>query len=143
MWRIARDSVALDLNPPYAYLLWCRDFAETSLVATVEDRPAGFVIGYRRPQSPATLMVWQIAVDQEHRGAGIASHLLDRLVDGQERSVTWLESTVSADNEDSIRLFSRFAAARGVELVSEPLFDRGVFPDQHDPEVLRRIGPLG
>jgi diaminobutyrate acetyltransferase len=143
MWRIARDSNALDLNPAYAYLLWCRDFAETSLVATADDRPAGFVIAYRRPQRPSTLMVWQIAVDQKHRGAGIASHLLDRLVDGQERPVTWLESTVTPDNEDSIRLFSRFAAARGAELVSEPLFDRGVFPDQHDPEVLRRIGPLG
>ncbi len=49
MWRIARDSKTLDLNASYAYILWCRDFAATSVVATVDEQPAGFVTGYRPP----------------------------------------------------------------------------------------------
>src|SRR5205823_2377512 len=43
LWRIARDSAKLDLNSPYAYLLWCRDFAETSCVAREGDEAVGFV----------------------------------------------------------------------------------------------------
>ncbi|MFE3738731.1 diaminobutyrate acetyltransferase, partial [Streptomyces sp. NPDC059134] len=31
IWRIARDSEVLDLNSSYSYLLWCRDFAATSV----------------------------------------------------------------------------------------------------------------
>lgn len=37
IWRIARDSKALDLNSSYSYLLWCRDFAATSVVARDAD----------------------------------------------------------------------------------------------------------
>lgn len=33
IWRIARDSGSLDLNSSYSYLLWCRDFADTTVVA--------------------------------------------------------------------------------------------------------------
>lgn len=67
MWRIARDSQVLDLNASYAYVLWCRDFAGTSVVATVNGEVVGFVTGYRRPKQPATLMVWQVAVDEQLR----------------------------------------------------------------------------
>src|SRR5690606_9693805 len=63
MWRLARDSGALDLNTSYAYLLFARDFARTCRVAVVENEVVGFVLGYRRPDEPETLFVWQIAVD--------------------------------------------------------------------------------
>lgn len=82
MWRIARDSQALDLNSSYSYLLWCRDFAGTSVVARGEDGgPIGFVTGYVRPERPQTLVVWQVAVDDEHRGRGLAGAMLDGLTD--------------------------------------------------------------
>ena len=79
MWRLARDSGNLDLNSSYAYLLWAYDFASTSVIASVDDQPAGFVSGYRRPEDPHTLMVWQVAVDESHRGRGIARTMLDHL----------------------------------------------------------------
>jgi diaminobutyrate acetyltransferase len=142
LWRIARDSKTLDLNASYAYLLWCRDFAATSLVATVGGRPAGFVTGYRRPDEPDTLMVWQVAVDEGHRGRGIASRMLDALVDGLDRPVSALETTITADNHASIRLFCGFAESRGAGVVREPVFDRDRFPDEHATELLFRIGPL-
>ncbi|MDT7748845.1 MAG: L-2,4-diaminobutyric acid acetyltransferase, partial [Pseudonocardiales bacterium] len=59
VWRIARDSKVLDVNSRYAYLLWCRDFAETTVVARAGRRVLGFVTGYRRPEEPNTLLVWQ------------------------------------------------------------------------------------
>ena len=45
LWEIARDSKVLDLNSSYAYLLWCRDFSATSIVAEVDGRVVGFVSG--------------------------------------------------------------------------------------------------
>ena len=142
MWRIARDSKTLDLNASYAYILWCRDFAATSVVATVDEQPAGFVTGYRPPERPETLMVWQVAVDEQHRGKQIASQMLDGLVDGLEPPVSSLETTITLDNQASIRLFSRFAESRDAQVVREPVFDSSLFPDGHESELLFRIGPL-
>src|SRR4051812_21947835 len=69
IWRIARDSEVLDLNSSYSYLLWCRDFAATSVVARGSDgEPVAFVTGYVRPDRPEALVVWQVAVDHAHRG---------------------------------------------------------------------------
>ncbi|MGH3322605.1 MAG: diaminobutyrate acetyltransferase [Streptosporangiaceae bacterium] len=146
-WRIARDSAALDLNSPYAYLLWCRDFAATSVVATstVEgrDEPAGFVMGYLRPGAADTFVVWQVAVASHHRGRGLAlrmlHHLADRLRPGGGR---FLEATVTPHNHPSARLFTAFARDRETQVDHHVLFSSDMFPNDHEDEVLYRIGPL-
>ncbi|WP_344364665.1 diaminobutyrate acetyltransferase [Streptomyces gobitricini] len=145
IWRIARDSEVLDLNSSYSYLLWCRDFAATSLVARGADgEPIAFVTGYIRPQRPQTLVVWQVAVDHAHRGRGLAGVLLDALttrVAGQ--GVHTVETTITPDNTASDRLFTSYAERRGASLEREVLFDGGLFPEgTHEPEVLYRIGPI-
>ncbi|MFF3348038.1 diaminobutyrate acetyltransferase [Streptomyces sp. NPDC002779] len=146
LWRIARDSKALDLNSSYSYLLWCRDFAGTSAVARDEHgQPVGFVTGYVRPDRPHTLLVWQVAVDDAYRGRGLAAALLDGLVArvGGEYGVTRVETTITPGNTASERLFTSFAERHGAALEREVLFETGLFPDgPHDPEVLYRIGPL-
>ena len=62
LWRLARDSGSLDLNSPYAYLMWCTDFADTAVVATDGDEVVGFVVGHRPPTDPDSAFVWQVAV---------------------------------------------------------------------------------
>jgi len=142
LWRIARDSQVLDLNSSYTYLLWCRDFARTSVVATVDGEVGGFVTGYIRPDQPDVLMVWQVAVDAEHRGRRLARRMLDALVDGlADRSIRRMETTITLDNEASIALFESFAQGRGAGIEREPVFTAELFPDGHDAEVLFRIGP--
>ncbi|WP_328870453.1 diaminobutyrate acetyltransferase [Streptomyces sp. NBC_00287] len=146
LWRIAKDSKALDLNSSYSYLLWCRDFAGTSAVARDEHgEPVGFVTGYVRPDRPHTLLVWQVAVDDAYRGRGIAAALLDGLAArvGGEYGVTRVETTITPGNTASERLFASFAERHGAAMEREVLFETGLFPDgPHDPEVLYRIGPL-
>ncbi|MEH0422291.1 diaminobutyrate acetyltransferase [Streptomyces sp. B21-083] len=161
LWRIARDSKVLDLNSSYSYLLWCRDFAATSAVARDTDgRPVGFVTGYVRPERPGTLLIWQVAVDADHQGRGLAAALLDGLTRrvGAERGLTSLETTITPGNTASERLFTSFAERHGATVEREVLFDAGLFPsepaepeephtrhglhDLHEPEVLYRIGPL-
>lgn len=149
LWRIARDSHKLDLNSSYAYLLWCRDFAETSVVARVDGEVVGFVIGYLRQQEPETVVVWQVAVDASQRGKGLAGTLLDDLARRMaERGVRFLETTVTPDNTASIALFTA-AARRWVDGEGHPaamttteLFRASDFPDEHEPEQLYRIGPF-
>ncbi|HZB29751.1 MAG TPA: diaminobutyrate acetyltransferase [Streptosporangiaceae bacterium] len=143
MWRIARDTQVLDVNSPYSYLLWCRDFADSSVVVRDGDRVCGFITGYIRPRSAVTLFVWQVAVDQAYRGRGLAKRMLDYLGD---RVVAtggrYLEATVTPDNIPSSRLFEGFARDRGCAVERHTLFTTEQFPRGHQPEVLFRIGPL-
>jgi L-2,4-diaminobutyric acid acetyltransferase len=146
IWRIARDSRTLDLNSSYSYLLWCRDFADTTVVARDSaGKPVGFITGYVRPRQPRTLVVWQVAVDESQRGRGLAAAMLDGLsahvATGQ--GLDGIETTVSPDNTASNRLFARYAERHGAPLEREVLFDVEAFPDGgHEPEVLHRIGPV-
>jgi L-2,4-diaminobutyric acid acetyltransferase len=143
MWRIARDTEVLDVNSPYSYLLWCRDFADSSVVARDGDRVCGFITGYIRPRSAVTLFVWQVAVDQAYRGRGLAKRMLDYLGDrAAAEGRSYLEATVTPDNIPSSRLFEAFARDRGSAVERRTLFTEEQFPKGHQPEVLYRIGPL-
>ncbi|MFD3609972.1 diaminobutyrate acetyltransferase [Streptomyces atroolivaceus] len=145
-WRIARDSCVLDVNSSYSYLLWCRDFAATSVVARDEQGEAvAFVTGYIRPELPGTLVIWQIAVDEARRGRGLAGAMLDHLAARllSRGVLQHLETTISAENEASHRLFLSFAQRHGAQLERELLFPARLFPDTHESEHLYRIGPLG
>ncbi|MEU4995582.1 diaminobutyrate acetyltransferase [Streptomyces sp. NPDC021622] len=146
IWRIARDSKVLDLNSSYSYLLWCRDFAATSVVARDADgQPAGFITGYIRPERPRTLVVWQVAVDHAHRGRGLAGALLDGLTAkvAADRELVSVETTITPDNTASERLFTSYAQRHGASVERTVLFDAGLFPDGgHEPEVLFLIEPI-
>lgn len=144
LWNLARGAGKLDVNSSYAYLLWARDFSATSVLASIDGAPAGFITAFIRPDSPDTLMVWQVAVAPTARRSGLAIAMLDHLTTGAlDRGVRWVETTVTPDNEPSMNLFRRFASRRGAAVDEQRLFDASLFPDPHDPEHLLRIGPLG
>lgn len=143
LYRITRDSAVLDVNSSYAYLLWCRDFSQTSAVARVDGAVVGFVTGFLRPDAPDTLVVWQVAVDASQRGGGVAGKLLNHLVDRVVgRGARFLETTITPDNTASIKLFSALARDRAAEIKSSELFTADLFPDSHLGEDLYRIGPF-
>ncbi|WP_431993697.1 diaminobutyrate acetyltransferase [Streptomyces albogriseolus] len=145
VWRIAQESEVLDVNSPYSYLLWFRDFARTSVVALQSgDVPVGFVTGFCRPEQPDTLVVWQIAVHGGHRGRGTASAMLDHLTArlAADGALRHLETTISADNAASQRLFRSFAQRHAAPLERDLLFPAELFPGTHEAEFLYRIGPL-
>jgi L-2,4-diaminobutyric acid acetyltransferase len=143
LWRVAKDNDSLNLNSSYAYLLWCRDFSDTSVVARLDDTVVGFVTGYLRPTAQETLMVWQVAVDPTQRGKGLAAALLDGLLDRLvPAGVRYLETTVTQDNTASNRLFQSLAGRRSAGIERSELFGPHDFPDQHDAEFRYRIGPL-
>ena len=141
LWRLTRDTGVLDLNSSYQYLLWCRDFADTSVVGVSDDgRLMGFITGFLRPDEPTTLMVWQVAVDAAARGRGLASRMLDYLV--ETTGVEHLETTVTDDNAASKAMFASLAQRHEANHTVTPLFTPELYPDGHDTEYLHRIGPL-
>lgn len=145
MWRVAEASGELDLNSSYMYLLFARDFAQTCRVAIAGDAVVGFVLGYRRPEAPDCLFIWQVAVNESHRGQGLAGRLLDDLalaLTALPDPVTRMETTITADNSASQRLFAGFAERWGARMEVGELFETEHFPDAHDAERLHRIGPL-
>ncbi|HEY1636363.1 MAG TPA: diaminobutyrate acetyltransferase [Acidimicrobiales bacterium] len=143
LWRLAR-SCGLDLNSPYLYLLWCHDFADTSVIAQVDQGTVGFVTGYRRPAEPATLFVSQVAVGKAWRRQGLAIAMLEHLRDRLAPTLRFVEASVTSSNEASAGLFRSLAASSEVELASGKLFDGFVFPAEcpHDAELLMRVGPF-
>ncbi len=145
IWRLVQASEALELNTCYAYLLMCRDFADTCLVAEEDGAVLGFVVAYRPPARRETVFVWQIGVAIEARGRGVARGLLMQLIASEGcRGVRFLESTVTPSNIPSQKLFRSVARAWGVPCEVGPGLAARWFQDpSHEPEDRFRIGPLG
>ncbi len=144
IWQLVHDGGELDLNSPYAYLLLCTDFAETSIVAEDDDGLLGFVLSYRPPSRPDALFVWQVGVAPRARRRGLGRRLLHRVLDQPANvDATFLTATVTPDNEASQRLFRSFARDLRVPCETEPRFTEDHFPgDEHEAEVEFVIGPL-
>ncbi|WP_328310555.1 diaminobutyrate acetyltransferase [Streptomyces sp. NBC_00442] len=143
LWQMVDESDALDNNSPYYYALWCRDFASTSLVATVEDDVVGFLTGYFRPEAPDTYLVWQEAAMPCHGIPFLGVKLFEQAADrAVAQGARYIEATVSADNKAIIMVLKKVAKRYVAEVETRVLFSGDLFPDEHHDEVLYRIGPL-
>ncbi|MFI2549161.1 diaminobutyrate acetyltransferase [Streptomyces rochei] len=143
MWQMVHESDELDDNSPYYYALWCRDFADTSLVAELENEVIGFLTGYFRPEQPDTYLVWQEAAKPRHGIPMLGVHLFERAADRAVRNgARYIEATVSADNKAIIMVLKKCAKRFRASVHTEVLFPASLFPEDHHDEVLYRIGPI-
>jgi len=104
----------------------------------------GFISGYRIPARAEVLFVWQVVVSSRARGQGLASRMLQALLDAEAcREVSHMETTITSDNEASWALFRKLAEKLNAPTHSTVLFDKkNHFGGQHDSENLFRIGPF-
>lgn len=145
MWSVVDESAELDGNAAYTYLMACRNFAGTSVIAEVDGELAGVVTGYPLPSDPQRLFVWQVGVRESFRGMGIAGGMIDELLRRRENvAVQYIETTVTERNKASRALFDRVAQQFEAELTEQPCFIEDHFPDNqtHDGEPLLIIGPI-
>jgi L-2,4-diaminobutyric acid acetyltransferase len=133
---MVRADQFLDNNSMYFYLTMIRDFADTCAVAMDSDSLDGFVIGYRRPDGPQTIFVWQVCVAPASRCQGIATELVHFLTG--ER-FDYVEATILESNTTSSRFFTQLATRWGGEPEVTPLYAASMFPDGHEGENLYRI----
>lgn len=141
---LIRSCPPLDVNSSYCYLLLCKHFADTCVLAEDAGDVVGFVSAYRKPRAPDTIFVWQVAVGPRARGAGLGARMLLELLNRSScASVRVLETTISPENEASWALFGSLARKLGSPMTRGTLFQEEDFGDErHDAEILLRIGPI-
>ncbi|MDE8654691.1 diaminobutyrate acetyltransferase [Novosphingobium album (ex Liu et al. 2023)] len=134
----------LDPNSLYCNLLQATHFSGTCIKAERGGRLDGWISGYRPPDDPEAMFVWQVAVHERARGQGLGATMLDTLfsrpaVVGARRLIT----TVTPSNGASRCLFAAFARKRRANIDVRPWFDRERhFGGRHESEELISIGPF-
>ena len=144
VWQLIRECPPLDRNSMYCNVLQCTDFADTCIMAELENRIVGWISGYRPPADDGTLFIWQVAVHEQARGMGLAKKMLSRLLQRSAcKDVAYLKTTITEDNAPSRALFQSFADHRDAPLEETAGFDEELhFRGQHDSERLITIGPF-
>jgi len=134
----------LDPNSVYCNLLQCSHFAATTVVAAGGDELLGAVSGYLVPGRPDCLFIWQVAVAERARGKSLAKRMIRHILERDAcRQVRYLETTITADNHASWRMFLALAAELGALHRTSPMFERSRhFRGSHATETLLRIGPF-
>jgi len=140
---LVRQSGVLDANACYTYLMLCRNFSHTCVVAEVDGKAAGFLTAYLLPDQPDTLFVWQIGVEPSERRQGLATLMFETLFQRDLiKNIRYLETTISFSNKASQALFRKFARQLGTSCHVSTCFETHHFPDEHERELLFRISPF-
>ncbi|MFP3944985.1 MAG: diaminobutyrate acetyltransferase [Alphaproteobacteria bacterium] len=143
IWELIAEIGTLERNTPYAYLMFAHYFRSTVVVARREGRVQGFVVGFRPPEQPDTVFVWQVGVSPAARGKGLGRLVLDVLIEAQPPEVRFMEATVTPDNAASDALFRSIAKLYGAPCRVSDGFGPELFPGTgHERERLFRIGPF-
>lgn len=144
MFELIAACPPLDPNSLYCNLLQCTHFARTCVLAERDGAIEGWISGYRPPDDPQAMFVWQVAVHRDARGCGLGGAMLDALFRFPAvADATRLMTTVTPSNEASRRMFAGFARLHGAELQIRPGFEaESHFGGSHESEELIVIGPL-
>lgn len=144
VWELVKSTKVLDLNSSYQYLMWCTYFSETSVVVEENGDIVGFVSGFIQPKKPETLFVWQVAVDESQRGKGLATKMLQYLLEQDAcRGTRFIEATISPSNEPSQKLFHGLARRLETTIKVSDCFKAEDFPGTgHEDELSHLIGPF-
>ncbi|WP_371876175.1 diaminobutyrate acetyltransferase [Vibrio sp. HB161653] len=139
--KLIANCPPLDENSSYCNFLQTGHFTKTCLMAEKDGVLAGFISGYRKPETPSTLFVWQVAVNPDFRGQGLAFQMLKQLL-GQAHlhDISRVETTITKDNQGSWRLFEKLDKLHGQQgKVTTFLDQKKHFKGLHDTEYLYQI----
>lgn len=141
VYRLITQSPPLDVNSLYCNLLQCTHFTDTSVIALHYEETMGFMSAYILPKDENTLFIWQVAVSKQARGLGLASAMLNSILDRPYcEKITHLETTITESNHASWALFKSLTKNRKAKLEKSTLFDRDAHLNgEYDTEYLVRI----
>lgn len=144
IWGLIKNTKTLDLNSCYSYLLLCKYFPETCVVAKSENIVVGFISAFHPPEKPDILFVWQVAVDSSVRRHGLGLNMLKHLLARKScNKIRYLEITVNPSNRAAYSLYYRLADDLNTSCEETICFPSWLFPGaQHEDEIMLRIGPL-
>jgi len=142
--QLVERCTPLDPNSLYCNLLQCSHFSSTSVAAFLKGELVGFISGYCVPERTNTLFIWQVAVDKSARGLGLAGKMIANLLERDQcKSVDFIETTITKENQASWGLFEGVARRLNTELKQSIMFDKAAhLNNEHASEMLVKIGPL-
>lgn len=124
--RLIASCPPLDANSLYCNLLQCTHFSRSCILAERNGDVIGWVSGYRLPDDPQTLFVWQVAVSSDARGEGLGKALIDALLlAAGTKNLRRLQTTITEPNRASWALFRAIARERGASFSHEEWLARG------------------
>ncbi len=98
IWQLAHET-----DNSNAYLLWCSDYFDQSLIAWINGRLAGFVIAGELRSGSDTARIVDVAVSASYPRDRIVSGLLDQLVGGlRRRGVSYVEATLKSGGTELV-----------------------------------------
>lgn len=135
----------LDENSLYCNLLQTSHFADTCAIAESDGEVAAFVSGYIHPEREKTLFIWQVAVNPDYRGLGLAKTLILEIVERNlsKHQIEFIHTTITKSNNASWSVFESVAKALNSEYNTRVMFDKQLHLDhQGESEWLMDIGPF-
>lgn len=145
VYKLIEEAPFLDTNSSYSYYILCDFYRDTCAVTRKEDddKLYGFVSCLIPPRKPHTLFVWQVVVDEEARGQGLAKRMIKHIIDNCGADIQYIETTVTDSNTASRKLFESLARDYEAEMKKEPYISEDEFgEDGHETEMLYTIGTL-
>jgi L-2,4-diaminobutyric acid acetyltransferase len=144
IWKLVKSTGVLDLNSAYSYIMLSKYFSGTCVVAEYKNRIVGFLSAFRPPGCTDVIFVWQVAVACSQHRKGLGTALLKELLKRREcAGIRFLETTVTPSNIPSQSLFKKLARDVGAHCEVQECFPAELFPtDNHEPELMYRIGPI-
>lgn len=144
IWRMVDESGTLDRDSGYAYVMVARNFGATSVVAEIDGETVGMLTAYPLPQDPRRLFVWQVNVREPYKRQGIASGMLDDLLNREEvAGVRFVEATIVPGNSAAEALFKSLASRLDCPIRETEAYADELFADaEHKIERLFVVGPI-
>lgn len=141
IFNLVKDTKVLDVNSEYLYLLQCTYFSDTCAVAVDNGKVIGFVSAFIEPKDKSHFFIWQVAVNEEYRGKGIAKQIITYLLE-QQKEIEYITATISPSNKASESLFLKLSKSLETNIELEKIYDVEDFNHAHEDEILYKIGPL-
>lgn len=136
--QLIKSVGSLDLNSSYLYLLLAHYFSKDCLVAKIDQKIIGFVTAIKTDNN--TLFIWQIGINKNFQGQGIAKKLLQELIKKQPNNIKRIEFSISPSNQASLGLFTKYAATIDSKILPVEKFETDLFFENgHEEEVFYQI----
>jgi L-2,4-diaminobutyric acid acetyltransferase len=142
--NLIKKTKVLDVNSEYLYYLQTIHFKKYCCVAIDKNKVIGFVSGYIIPNNKNnTLFIWQVAVDKNYRGLGLAQKLILKIIHRKSsKNIEFIHTTVSPSNKSSVRVFEKVAQTLKTKIKKNDFLKKNDFTNSHEDEPLYKIGPF-
>jgi hypothetical protein len=97
VWQLAQEA-----DSSAVYLLWCVDYAESSLIARVEGVAVGCIVGRRLQAQPEELAILALSVSPAYANSRLRDLLLFNLIQRMRKRYQIRYTQIEIDKPDQV-----------------------------------------